>query len=230
MRLRTLIAAAALVGAAPVLTAAAPAAAPATSSNLKLSVTPAGSHLLGDPKARTKIVEYASYTCSHCAAFENEASGELKSNYVRRGIASFELRNLIRDPVDLTAALLARCGTPAQFFNNHHLIMRNQTVWLSAAQSSTPAMRKSWSEGSYPERLGKIAKDTGLFRLMQGRGFTPAQLNACLADEKAQETVVAMTEAGQKLGVTGTPGFLINGKLQKDVYGWAALKPLLPEG
>ncbi len=227
MTLRTLIAATALIGAVPLLTAAAPA--PTAQQAGKISITPVGAHLLGSPTARTKIVEYASYTCSHCAAFETEATDELKANYVRNGLVSFELRNLIRDPIDLTAAMLARCGTPAQFFDNHHMIMRNQNVWLSAAKSSTPETRQSWSEGSYTERLSKIAKDTGLYQMMQSRGFTPAQLNTCLADEPGQKMVAAMTESGQKLGVKGTPSFMLNGKLLDNVYGWAALKPLLPK-
>ena len=223
-----MFAAAALAVAAPFAATAAPAQTAAKAAPVKVAETPLGGHLLGSPAARTKIVEYASYTCPHCAMFEEEASAPLKNGYIQRGLASFELRNLIRDPVDLTAAMLARCGTASQFFDNHHLIMRNQPVWLSAVQSSSVETRKSWFEGSYAERLGKIAKDSGLYKLMQTRGFTPAQLDACLADETSQKTVAAMTEAGQAAGVTGTPMFMINGKLLKDVYSWAALKPLLP--
>ncbi len=222
MKLRSLIAAAALIGAAPLL----PAAAQAPSA--KVALSPSGGHVLGNPGARTKIVEYASYTCSHCAAFETDASDELRTNYIRKGLASFELRNLIRDPVDLTAAMLARCGTPGQFFANHHAIMRNQNAWLTAAQTSSVETRKSWFEGSYAERMGKIARDTGLFRLMEGRGFTAQQISQCLADGKAQSDISRMSEEGQKLGITGTPSFLLNDKLLDKVYGWAALKPLLP--
>lgn len=222
MKFRSLIAATALIGAAPLLPAAAQA------PTAKISLSPSGGHVLGNPEARNRIVEYASYTCSHCATFETEASDELKANCVTKGLASFELRNLIRDPVDLTAAMLARCGTPGQFFGNHHAIMRNQNVWLTAAQSSTAETRKSWFEGSYAERMGKIARDTGLFRLMEGRGFTAQQLGQCLADGKAQTDISKMSEEGQKLGITGTPSFLLNGKLLDKVYGWAALKPLLP--
>lgn len=222
MKLRTLIAATALIAAAPIL----PAAAQAPAANVSLS--PSGGHVLGNPKARARIVEYASYTCSHCAAFETEAADELRNDYVRKGFASFELRNLIRDPVDLTAAMLARCGTPGQFFGNHHTIMRNQNAWLTAAQTSSVKTRKSWFEGSYAERMGKIARDTGLFRLMEGRGFTTQQLGQCLADGKAQTDISRMSEEGQKLGITGTPSFLLNGKMLDKVYGWAALKPLLP--
>ena len=228
MTLRTLIAAAAMLGALPILTAAAPAP-PAAQASARISITPIGGHLMGNPAARTKIVEYASYTCPHCAVFDAEGLDAIRGDYVRSGLASFELRNLIRDPLDFTAAMLARCGTPAQFFDNHHLIMRNQTVWLSAAQTATPETRNDWFEGSITERMGKIARGTGLYRLMQTRGFTAAQLDACLADEQGQKTVAEMSEGGQKLGVKGTPSFLLNGKLLADVYNWAALKPLLPK-
>ncbi len=234
MRLRSLLALTSLAAAVPLMAAAAPPPEPspqksaAQNSAAPVTLTPIGGHLLGNPKARTKIVEYASYTCPHCAMFEAEGAPAIKANYVRRGLASFELRNLIRDPVDLTTALLARCGPTSRFFANHELIMRNQPVWLSAAQTSTPETRKSWFEGSYGERMGKIAKDTGLFKLMQSNGYTSAQLNACLSDEAAQKTVSAMTEDAQKLGVKGTPSFLLNGKLLDGVYSWQALKPLLP--
>ena len=230
MKLRSVFALTSLAVAAPLLAAAAPTPQKAAfqKSAAPVTLTAIGGHLIGSPKARTKIIEYASYTCPHCAMFEAEGAPAIKANYVRRGLASFELRNLIRDPVDLTAALLARCGSPSRFFANHELIMRNQPVWLSAAQTSTPETRKSWFEGSYGERMGKIAKDTGLYKLMLSNDYTSAQLDSCLSDEAVQKTVAAMTEDGQKQGVKGTPSFMLNGKLLDGVYSWQALKPLLP--
>ena len=226
MKLRTLLAAAALVGAAPVLTAAAPA--PSTAA-APVTITASGAHLLGNSKARARLVEYASYTCPHCAEFEDSASVELRADYVSKGLVSFELRNLIRDPVDFTAAMLARCGQPEQFFGNHHFLLRNQNVWLPASRTVSPEARKAWSDGTYTQRMGKIARDTGLFGLMQGRGFTPAQLDACLADEQQQQIVGEMSAKGQELGVKGTPTFFLNGKQLDKVDGWRGLKTLLPK-
>ena len=92
-------------------TAVAACSAPAKPSwLLSFTVSENGSHIIGNPAAPTKIVEYMSYTCGHCADFENKDAPLLKSQYVATGKASFEIRNLVLNPVDLTAAMLARCG------------------------------------------------------------------------------------------------------------------------
>ena len=62
---------------------------------------------------------------------------------------------------------------------------------------------------------------------MLGRGYTPAQLDRCLADKALGDRLANQTkDASERIGVQGTPSFLINGKLQA-VYDWPALKPLL---
>ena len=52
------------------------------------ATTPRGSYVVGNPAAKVKLVEYLSYTCSHCAAFSGEGSPVLKRDYVARGRAS----------------------------------------------------------------------------------------------------------------------------------------------
>jgi protein-disulfide isomerase len=41
---------------------------------------------------------------------------QLVDKYVKTGQVSFEFRHLVRDPADLAAALVARCGGPTPFF------------------------------------------------------------------------------------------------------------------
>ena len=60
-----------------------------------------GGHLIGNPQAETKLAEYISYTCGHCAHFAQEGDPVLKMIYVRSGKVSVEIRHLLRDPVDL---------------------------------------------------------------------------------------------------------------------------------
>ena len=94
-------------------------AAPAKSNWLQtFSLTPKGSHIIGNPAAATKLVEYASYTCGHCAHFEIEDVPQIKNQFVATGKVSLEMRNLVRDPMDLTAAMLARCGGKGRFFGH----------------------------------------------------------------------------------------------------------------
>ena len=72
-----------------------------------------------------------------------------------------------------------------------------------------------------------IAEDLGLYKLMLGRGYTPAQLDRCLANEALGEKLANQTnDAAEKIGVQGTPSFMINGKLQT-VHDWKNLSPLL---
>ena len=78
-----------------------------------------GAHRLGNAEADTRLTEFVSYTCIHCANFEKEAEGALKLIFVRSGKVSVEVRHIVRDPVDLTATLLARCGPADKFFANH---------------------------------------------------------------------------------------------------------------
>ena len=69
-----------------------------------------GSHVVGNPQAKVQLAEYISYTCPHCAKFTVEAEGALQIAYVTSGRVSVEIRHMLRDPIDLTAAMLTNCG------------------------------------------------------------------------------------------------------------------------
>ena len=63
---------------------------------------------------------------------------------------------------------------------------------------------------------------------MKTRGFTPAQVETCLADKASQDRVVKMTsEAWNVRKINGTPAFLINGTATSGVGHWQQLEPLL---
>src|SRR3546814_8236510 len=72
---------------------------------------------MGNPEAAIKIIEFASLTCSHCADFSENGFPALRDKYVNTGKVSYELRNFVRDPLDMTAALLARCAGAEPFFS-----------------------------------------------------------------------------------------------------------------
>src|SRR5690606_23205391 len=48
-------------------------------------------HRLGNPDAKVKVIAFESYTCSHCAHFEQEAGPVLKLAYIPTGNVSFEV-------------------------------------------------------------------------------------------------------------------------------------------
>jgi len=186
-----------------------------------------GAYSVGNPQAKVKLVEYFSYTCSHCAEFANEAGVPLKTHYIDTGLVLFEYRNLIRDPLDMTAAMLARCGGPKAFAPNHQAIFAAQPAWLGKAAKMTQAQQAAWYRGTLGERTRRMAADTGLDALMRGRGYTPAQLNACLESGVAEAELMGMTAIGTNVDkVEGTPTFFVNGR-KVEVGHWADLKPIL---
>ena len=200
-------------------------AAPTANWTTRVALSPIGGHVLGNPAARTKLVEYVSYTCSHCAHFVGEASAPLKANYVRGGTVSVEVRNAVRDKYDLTAALLARCGGPKRFFGNHEALFANQDAWMEQLQAYDRGAAKPSEQ---IPALKDIGRNTGLYTLMSKRGFTPAQLDACIGNSAAMKQILAMTdEAWNKVKIGGTPAFTINGT-RTGGSSWTSLRDALP--
>lgn len=200
----------------------------ATDWTRTVTLAPNGAYVLGNPRARVRVVEYMSYTCPHCAHFAAEATEPLKADYIRRGLVAFEYRNFIRDPFDLTAALLARCGGAARFVGNHDALFANHDAWMDSAMKVDGIDPNARGEAQVAQ-LASIADKTGLFALLARRGITPAAQRQCLADRQAMSVVLNLTaNAFDIKEFSGTPFFLLNGKPLADVHVWSALKPLLP--
>ena len=185
-------------------------------------------HVFGNPEAEAKLVEYMSYTCSHCAEFARTGDVAIKLFLVPKGNVSFEIRHLLRDPVDLTAALLTHCGGPEKFLGNHEAILSRQAEWMETARKATQAQRTRWSFGTNAARWRAIASDLGFYAIMEARGYSRPALDRCLADQ-AKANALAETSA-RDVGahdLPGTPSFLLDGKLLAGVHSWDALKPVI---
>lgn len=196
----------------------------------KVSQSQVGGHILGNVAAPQKIIEYMSYTCPHCAAFEQESNPALASGYIADGKTSLEVRNFIRDPVDITVALLARCGEPRSFFRRHKGLLASQKTWMARGAALGRDGQAAWYQGDTNTRLKRIAGDLGLYDELRRHAplATDAQINACLTDKAEQNKVLAMTKfATDTVKVQGTPSFTLNGKLLADVYDWKSLEPML---
>lgn len=216
----------ALSGAALTLIAAAPAK-PAAAWSRAVTTSPIGAFVVGNPAAKVKLVEYFSYTCHICADFAKAGTLPLKTGYIDRGLVLFEYRNLVRDPVDMVAALLARCGGPQAFAGNHQAIFAAFPAFMAKIQKATEAQKKSWFEGTTGERARKIGAGTGLTALMRARGYTQTQIDAALDSEVAQAELTGMTNIALSADrVGGTPTFFVNGR-NAEVTAWPALKSKL---
>jgi protein-disulfide isomerase len=195
--------------------------------NAMTTLTPGGGHLLGNPAARIKLTEYASYTCSHCAHFEVQANGAIRIGYVASGNVSYEVRHYVRDPVDLTVAMLVNCGTPSRFFLNHSAFMRSQATWMLPLQHISPALQARWSTGDAATRRRNMASDLHLYEIAATRGYDRATASRCLGDEAMARRLADQTNEGNQLQISGTPSFLINGSLLAGTFDWTTLRPQL---
>ena len=188
--------------------------------------TPVDSHLLGNPNAPVKLVEYISYTCPHCAHFEQESDVQLRVGFISSGKGSIEVRSYVRDPVDMTVALLTHCGPATKFFGNHSAFLRHQTTWMAPLAHLTDGQKARWSNNDFIARTRAIAADLGLYSLMEARGYDRPQIDRCLADKALAERLAQHTkDATEKDFVNGTPSFLLSGVPLSGTYSWAALKP-----
>ncbi len=143
---------------------------------------------VGNPDAPITMIEYASLTCSHCAAFHNTILPEIKENYVKTGKVKMVFRNFIRDRMDLAVAMVTRCYGPEKTFDLMNLYFQRQRQWAVADAMS---------------EITNVARTAGISRL---------DLDTCLANTELQSHLLGMQKAGSAAGVNATPTFMINGE------------------
>jgi protein-disulfide isomerase len=188
-----------------------------------VSRTPVGSYVIGNPAAKVRLIEFMSYTCPHCQHFAAEATPTLMRDYVARGLVAFELRNAVRDPLDLAAAIATRCSTPARFPGHHEAVFAAQVQLFEGAEKFDPAPTANDPVAG----MKALSQASGLTALMAKRGVTPAALNACYASKAAQAPILAMTNDAWRIRkIPGTPGFFLNGKAIEGT-SWEAVEPQL---
>jgi protein-disulfide isomerase len=151
---------------------------------------PLGDVALGPANAKVTIIEYASLTCSHCAAFHKDTYPALKQRYVDTGQVRFILREFPLDPLATAGFMLARCDGEAKYYPVTDLLFDQQKTW---AFSDKPV--------------------DALQQMMRQAGFSQEKFETCLRDQKLYDAVNAVrTRASDKLGVNSTPTFFINGQ------------------
>ncbi|HEX3181503.1 MAG TPA: DsbA family protein [Beijerinckiaceae bacterium] len=165
----------------------------------------------GQANAPVTVVEYASMTCSHCAAFATKVYPTLKSKYIDTGKAKLILREFPLDPLATAGFMLARCSGDK----------REAMIELLFAQ------QKNWAFVDKPL--------DGLLNVVKQTGMTQETFERCLKDQALYDKINMVRDRGaEKFGVNATPTFFINGKrvsgemtveqLDKEIA------PLLPKG
>lgn len=215
--------------AAPAATAAVPAAPAGATDWLSVVVpTPEGGFRLGNPDAKVKLLEFASLTCPHCGDFHAAAFEAIKTKYVASGNVSYEFRNFVLNGPDYAAAMLARCQGAEPFFGLLDSFFKDQASWtepFGKLGQADSARLSALPEDKQIAALAEIGKLDGYVRT---RGMPRARFDQCLADKGAFDKLIEMRkQATDTYKLTGTPGFIINGVVQEDVYDWKGLEPKL---
>src|SRR3546814_16719404 len=83
-----------------------------------------------------------------------------------------EYRNLVRDPVDMTAAMLARCGGAKAFAANHQAIFAAPPIWLGQAAKMSKDQQAGWYPGRLADRTRRIPPVRGLDPPLARAAFT----------------------------------------------------------
>nr|WP_301287205.1 thioredoxin domain-containing protein [Sphingobium sp. OAS761] len=198
-----------------------------TSWSETVAQTPDGYYLMGNPSAKLKLVEYGSYTCSHCRDFSTEASAEIRK-IVDSGKMSYEFRSFVRDPIDITTSLLAACGGKDVFYPLTEQFFENQGAMFDKAQALGDDRYKALMSAPPAQRFGQLAQALGLVDFAKQRGISEDQAKQCLADTAAAEKLAkGVEDATTQYQIEGTPTFILNGSVVPDTANWAKLQPQL---
>ena len=193
------------------------------------SASPEGGMMMGNPAAKVKLIEYGSLTCPHCREFDEKGAKPLIDNYVKKGLVSWEFRNFVRDPYDITATLVARCGGPSSFFGLMRSMYADQENWIGKLQTVDQAKIAAMQNLSPQQQFAEIADWAGFPAFAALRGVPRAKTAACLADPAAATKLVQMNSdvVAQYPSFPGTPTFIINGKMVDNTATWDLLEPKL---
>lgn len=167
---------------------------------------------LGSETAPVTVIEYASPTCPHCAAFHNNVYEPFKAEYIDTGKVKFLLRPFTRNVLDAVVFMLAEAAGPDMYHEIIATYFRTQDQW---GVSDKPR-----------DALLAIAKQLG---------FTDQSFDAALTNQDLFNAMEKMREqALNEFKLEGTPTFYINGKQLTGDKTLEQLKaeidPLVPAG
>lgn len=162
---------------------------------------------LGPVDAKVTLIEYASYTCPHCASFHTNVFKDLKKDYIDTGKIHFVYREVYFDRYGLWAAMVARCGGDMKYFGIQEMLYSDNQSWAASDDPNVVVANL--------KKIGRTA------------GMDDAQLDACMQNgAMAQAMVDHYEEVMTEYEVQGTPTLVINGTKHQNM-SYADLKTIL---
>ncbi|MFW2830670.1 thioredoxin domain-containing protein [Sphingomonas sp. ID0503] len=189
-----------------------------------VTVSPIGGFIQGNPNAPVKVVEYASYTCPHCAHFSGATLPRLQQSYVRAGQVSVEFRSAVRDRYDFIAAVLARCAGSQGFFPTTATLFARQGDWMVAASDYEAGAEVSLDALPPKQRAAALVKGSGVGAMVAAT-VPAAKAQACLADDRISDAIGKLSDDAWKIRkIPGTPYVLVNDVPITGVADWPELE------
>ena len=156
----------------------------------KLAAVAVPDHVLGSEAAPVTVIEYASPTCPHCAAFHNTVYPLVKTEYVDTGKVKFIVRPFVRNVLDAVVFMLAEAAGPEQYHSVIETYFKTQSQWGIAEKPR--------------DAILAIAKQLG---------FTDATFDAALTNTELFNNMETMRkQAMDEFKLEGTPTFYVNGQ------------------
>ena len=153
-------------------------------------------HAIGSTDAPLTMVEYASFACPHCAHYQTDAWPTVKAEFIETGQLRYIYRPMLTSPPQIAAIgmVLAECAAEEEYFNAVDLLFTEQRNIFETAQAGGDIV---------------VIYD----RIAQAVGVSHDELIACFGDPVMNEMVNADAQQANADGISGTPTFIIGGKI-----------------
>ncbi len=163
--------------------------------------------ILGSADAPITIIEYASLTCSHCAAFHADTLPQIKATWIADGRVRLVYRHFPLDAPALRGAAVANCIEGARYFGFLDLLFKSQKRWAGS--------------GDPLKALGQMARLAGL---------SQEKFEACANDEAEMDRILERRQDGvQSYGVQSTPTLIVNGRKVEGARSFEYLEKIFKE-
>lgn len=149
-----------------------------------------GQPFMGAEDAPVVLVEFSDYKCGYCQKFFNETLPQIKENYIDTGKVQFVYKDfLLGYEGDYEAALVAEC-TRDQVGDEGFFAMHNRIF---------ETITSGFDFNRYADYAVELGADRDKFQ-------------TCYDSEEFRDEIYGDTEMGKQVGVSGTPGFILNGQ------------------
>lgn len=146
----------------------------------------------GSDSAKVAIVEFGDMRCPFCKQFFDVTEPQILSQYVNTGKVKFAFRNYqFLGPASTLAGNAIECANEqGKFWEYYDYLYKNQPDERDTSMYTS-------------DKLTSVASNLGL---------AGTQFKTCLDQAKYSKNLTADMNAGQQVGITATPSFII-GKL-----------------